>query len=153
MDYSSVYTDTVFGTRNVAFYGPRTVDGATLGEWQALTGYETHGTVYPTKHPAGTRVFFRQNEYDPKLAYVAIYNWNQSPSVTFDASPILAPGDSYTMHQVFNFYGDVATGTYSVGGITINMTGRSLAAPIGESAPLWNNLTPEFQVFLLRKTS
>jgi Concanavalin A-like lectin/glucanases superfamily/Purple acid Phosphatase, N-terminal domain len=105
---------------------------------------------YLSSRPTGTRVFLRPNPYDTNRANLTIYNWNLLNTVSVDVSTFnLRPGDQYAIRNALNYYGDVITGTYTGGQLNIPMTGRTVAAPAGLTAP--PTTFPEFGAFVLTK--
>lgn len=130
-----------------------------LSEWKQL-GQDEHATVeyFPLQPPdhyllTPNRIFIRKNVYDPKRANVVIYNWEQLSGVPIDVSGILNNGDSYELHNVLDYFGDVITGTYTSGDLIVPMTNHSIARPLGYSSLLGENTLPEFGSFVLINTN
>lgn len=129
----------------------------TKRSWQDDFRFDMN-TTYIDSVPAGTKVFVRKNKYDPGRSNIVIYNWDQASTVNIDASSTLTPGDSYELHSVQDYFGDVQTGVYGGGPLSVNMSGRSMARPIGYDQvtawyhdPLQQNTFPKFGAFILIK--
>ena len=127
--------------------------------WQDDLGFDIHSTWIDSA-PTGVKVFIRPNKYDPHRGNIIIYNWNQADTVSVDVSSILSPGDKYALHSVQDYFGDVTNGTYSGGQLTINMTNRTVAKPIGydQSVPWYHDpikptTFPTFGTFVIIKTN
>ncbi len=131
--------------------------------WQHDLGFDT-GSTYIDGVPTGTKVFLRPNRFDPKnRANIIIYNWDGLAAVTVDLSSFLNPGDEYELRNVQDYFGDVIRGVFGSGfaaskTISIPMTGRSMARPIGYDQvsswyhdPLQVNTFPQFGAFVLIK--
>jgi Secretion system C-terminal sorting domain len=130
-----------------------------LSQWNQM-GKDEHAVVeyFPLQGSSNyqlgpNRIFVRKNFYDPKRANVLIYNWEQLPSVSVDVSGILNNGDSYELHNVEDYFGDVITGTYTNGLLTVPMTNHSIAYPFGYNLLLGQNTFPEFGAFVLINTN
>jgi hypothetical protein len=103
-----------------------------------------HGTTKPT----GTFAYVRPNAYEPGRANITIYNWDRRRTVSVDVSSVLATGQAFEVRNVQDFFAPpVLTGTYASGSITLPMTGLTVAAPIGGTAPPPTG--SEFNVFVL----
>jgi hypothetical protein len=87
------------------------------------------------QNPNTARIFVQPNQYEPGRANLTIYNWARLPEITVPASDLasvqIKAGDYYELHNVEDFFGDIITGTYDGNSITIPMTGRSVAQPVG----------------------
>jgi len=98
------------------------------------------------------RIFVQPNAYEPGRANITVYNWSHVTWVSVDVSSILKIGDAYEVRNAQNFFAaPVKTGTYGGGVITIPVAGLASAAPVGWTTPAATS--PEFNVFVLRKTS
>jgi hypothetical protein len=117
--------------------------------WQSSTGLD-RGSSYGTGSPSGTRVFVRENRYEPGRATVVVYNWGRQGSASVDVSSILPAGGRYEVRNVQNYYGSpVASGTYNGGSLTLPLGGVSAAAPVGGSPSRPPSTGPEFNVFVI----
>lgn len=119
------------------------------GSWESLTlsGNSIYGDLDgldPTLYPGndfqpdapttGTRVFVHPNRYDAGRARVAIFNYDQGPSVDVDLSSVLSLGEAYVVHSVFDPWGaPVVQGTFE---------GDPVAFPMGSVAPPQPNGLP-----------
>ncbi len=129
--------------------GSRGDCSVSLAEWSAQTGFDTHSTASTSRPP--DKVFVRPNEYESGRANITIYNWSKANSVNVNVSGVLGVGDSYELRSAQDYFGDVTTGTYSGGSISIPMTGRSVATPV--SGPAGISTFPEFGAFVIMKIS
>jgi hypothetical protein len=102
--------------------------------------------------PTGLKMFVRPNKYEPGRANITIYNWSKSSSVSITSAQLsgvaIKSGDQYELRNAQNFYGDVITGTYNGTSISVPMTGRSVAQPVGLSFKPASTF-PEFGTFVL----
>ncbi len=115
----------------------------------------TNVTQQPNTFYAGwpsartTDVVIRPNKYEPRRANITVLNWSGSASVSLDLSGVLSSGDQFQIQDALNYYSTpVASGTYTGGAVTLLMTGRSAAAPVGSpaSGPFEE---PQFGAFVL----
>jgi hypothetical protein len=132
---------------------------ATKKSWQDDFQFDLHSTYIDTA-PVGLKVFVRPNRYTSGRGNIIIYNWDQASVVNVDVSSVLASGDTYELHNVQDYFGDIQTGVYAGGTMAINMTGRTRAKPIGYDQtapwyhdPLQQNTFPKFGAFVLIKTN
>ncbi|MES3030802.1 MAG: LamG-like jellyroll fold domain-containing protein [Patescibacteria group bacterium] len=130
--------------------------------WQDDLGFDLHSTFYDeTPTPAADQVFYRKNKYDANKETVTVYNWDGNTTVSIDPSLVLDNGDTYELHNVQDYFGDVITGTYSGSPISVSMTGRTRLKPIGYDEvggtwyvdPLEPVTFPVFGTFILENTS
>lgn len=131
----------------------------TRKSWQDDFQFDLNST-YIDAAPTGTKVFVRPNRYSAGRANIIVYNWNQASAVSVNVASILSPGDTYELHNVQDYFGDVQTGTYPGGPITVSMVGRTRAKPIGYDQttgwyhdPLIPSTFPIFGAFVLIRTS
>ncbi len=131
-------TNTYYGSE--LFY-----PGRTLAGWQNVTGADQNSVVV-TGSP--THVAVTPNQYDDDRGIVTIWNGEERTSVAVNVSSILEVGDRYEIYDGQNLGGaPIMTGTYTGGALTFPMTGRSVGAPIGGTAPeAW---TIHFGAFLI----
>ena len=95
------------------------------------------------------------NAYEPGRANIVVYNWANQASANVIVGGILASGDHYEVRNVQDLFGSpVASGTYNGGGtITVPLAGVTPSPPIGGSPAGPVKTGPEFNAFLLLKTS
>ena len=104
--------------------------------------------TYLSSRPSGTRIVIRPNQYEAGRAHVTVYNWDLMSTVSVDLTGILAVGTAFEVHNAADFFGaPVLVGTYAGGSITLPMTGLSVAAPVGLTAPPATG--PELNVFVV----
>ena len=109
------------------------------------------GNTWTTTKPSANKIVVRPNQYESGRANVVVYNWQNLSTVSVNVSSVAAAGSTYELHNVTNYYGDILTGTVaSDGTISIPMTGHTVSAPVGMSAP--SSLFPEFGAFVFIKT-
>lgn len=131
----------------------------TKKSWKDDFQFDRNST-YIDSAPVGSKVFVRPNRYAAGRGNIIIYNWNRANTVNVDVSTILASGDTYELRNVQDYFGDVQTGVYTGGPMTINMTARTYAEPIGyDEVTTWyhnpekHSLFPTFGAFVLIKTN
>lgn len=121
--YDLTLTANYFGLRN------RTVKSG----WQSVT--ET-GTVHKTTGDNDAFVYPCQTA--PRVAHIAVFNWQQLAAVSVDVSALsLTVGASYRLRNALDPLADYDDFTYDgSGALSINMAARSVAVPIGYAVPL-----------------
>jgi hypothetical protein len=92
---------------------------------------------------------FYPNEYDGNRARGAVINLAQLDSVQMEVSAFLRPGDTYELHNAADYFGDILTGTYSGGPLSIPMTGHTVAKPFGYEGTFGSDTFPTFGAFVL----
>lgn len=161
-----IFTNNYFGSP-VNFNGP--ITGAVSGN-SFMDGVS--GTVSSSSYPnntfgysqptSGTKIAVYPNAYEAGRGNIVIFNWGKASTVTVDVSKVgLNVGDAYELHQADDYYNDVTYGTYSGSPITINMTGHTVAAPVGKSSSTDPNVVvatqpstfPTFGAFVIMKKS
>lgn len=101
------------------------------------------------KSAGGAKVIIRHNRYDPKLSYLAVYNWDHRDRVYVDASILnLRPGDRYEIREVQDYYGNAVSRIYDEDvPIDIPMVNWPVAEPVGAAKPA--TTLPEFGAFVI----
>lgn len=130
------------------FWMPRSANSFT--QWQAL-GFDLTSTYVATR-PKVPAVFIQPNQYDSNRAHVIIVNWPLANTVDVDLSSVLAKGDKYELRNAADYFADVISGTYADAPISITMTGRTVANPLGYGAALSGGSFPGFGAFVLLRT-
>ncbi|MEZ4272041.1 MAG: hypothetical protein R3C68_11630 [Myxococcota bacterium] len=98
----------------------------------SVTGDAPSSGIALVQNPGGQKVLVRGNEYEPGRANVVVYNWNKAASVSVDLSDVLAPGASYRIQHVYDFFGEpVAQGIYTGGSVSIPMLPKIAPRPLG----------------------
>lgn len=152
-DGSQYWDDTV---QRFPFVAPPTVNqwgtmNLSWTDWQRA-GLDPNGQ-YTVGRPTGVWTALRPNQYEPGRAHIAVYNWNNAPSVTVDLRGAgLADGQAFVIQDAQNFYGPaVATGTYRTSSPTVSipMTGRTAAAPVGDPHFDYVHTGPTFGAFVV----
>jgi hypothetical protein len=119
-----------------------------FGDWLASTGYADTRTG---TRPSGAVVVVRPNPYEAGRGHVAVYNWDGASSVPVDLSNVLAVGDSYEIHHVFDLWGaPVVSGTYQGGTVEIPMAAVAPPAPLVQVGAV-PTPGPEFGAFLVTR--
>jgi hypothetical protein len=78
--------------------------------------------------PGGTRIILRPNKYDPHRANLAIFNWDNKPSVDVDAGTFLKRGDRFRLMNPRDFFGmPLMEGVYDGKKTVVPMTGEFAA--------------------------
>jgi hypothetical protein len=154
----SSYTDNYDWDDN-AYYGGggspfRDKDnGVDFAGWQQGTGFDSNST-YSDSLPASADVFVRPNRYEEGRANIVVYNWPQQSDVAVDVSGVLNNGDSYAVYHVYDLFGTpVASGTYDGSSISLPMSGKTPPQPAGGWVGTPPTSGPEFNAFVLIKTS
>ncbi|MGH7992445.1 MAG: right-handed parallel beta-helix repeat-containing protein [Limisphaerales bacterium] len=129
-------------------------DAGALGfsAWQSATGYDLNST-YSVGNQSGTKVFIRPNRYEPGRANLIVYNWNKLTNILVDVSSVLAPGESFEVHNAEDFFArPVLTGVFDGQPLNLPMTGLPVAVPNGPmiTPPPTG---PTFNVFVLLPTA
>jgi hypothetical protein len=95
------------------------------------------------------------NSYEQGRANIVVYNWGNQTTAQISVGGILASGDHYEVRNVQALFGaPVVSGTYTGGGsISVPLDGVTPTPPIGGSPAGPVKTGPEFNAFLLLKTS
>jgi hypothetical protein len=105
-------------------------------------------TYYNTTRPTGTFVYVRPNAYEAGRANITVYNWDRKATVAVDVSSVLTVGAQFEVRNAQDFFAaPVLSGVYAGGTLTLPMTGLTVVAPIGGTAPPPTG--PDFNVFVL----
>jgi hypothetical protein len=125
----------------------------------SLTGNTFVGHVTDAEHhpdnryesdPHGVWSFVVPNAYDSNRATLIVYNWGGADTVNVDLGSFLAGGDAYELHNVQDYFTDVARTTSTGDSVVVSMRGHSVGVPVGWHAP--PTTFPTFGVFVLIKT-
>lgn len=105
-----------------------------FSEWRDAARVDSAST-YRTSRPTGQVVMVRPNQYEPGRANVAIFNWDQAPSVALDLSAAgLRPGNRFELRDPLDFYGrPVLTGTWTGTPISVPLANVNTTPPLGHS--------------------
>jgi hypothetical protein len=124
-----------------------------FASWKESTGFDG-GSSYTEGLPDSAHAFVRPNRYESGRANIVVYNWPQHSSVAVDVSDVLNEGDSYEVHHVYDLFGEpVASGTYDGSSISLPMSGKTPPRPAGGWADTPPTSGPEFNAFVLTRTS
>lgn len=106
--------------------------------------------VWRTANPtSGTEVFVTTNAYEVGRGHIVVYNWASNATVSADISSLrLAINQSYELHNAFNFYTNYTTNTYTGASISLAMSNRPNATPLGIT-PITTNTWPVFGAFII----
>ena len=120
------------------------------GNWETLnlSGNSFYGgldNVVPEDHPgndfqpsapsSGVKIFVKANAHDAGRARVAVFNYDQAPSVEVALGEVLQLGEGYTVHSVYDLWGTpLLEGVYD---------GEPLAFPMGTVSPPQPNGLPD----------
>ncbi|MBF0388118.1 MAG: cadherin-like domain-containing protein, partial [Candidatus Omnitrophica bacterium] len=109
--------------------------------------------VLEAKYPKQCPKSMGPNKIDPETELLGcVQNEFWMPEAErISIGDLLKPGDTYELRNAQDYFGDVITGTYNGGPITVPMTGRTVAKPVMGTAQA--STFPEFGAFVLIKTS
>ena len=99
----------------------------------------------------GNRVFLRANDYDPNRANLTIYNEAEASTIDIDISALFGQTGTVKAHNAQDYFTDIQTLTITAGVITVSMINRTVAAPVGWTAPA--TTFPQFGAFVLERTT
>ena len=121
LDYNKYY----LGTSRLADLDG--IDYHTLDIWQAETGWDLNSTN-TIEAPTDLWVFLRPNRYEPDRAYLIIYNWPKTETVSIDLAKLWkVKKDQQYQYRIVNvedIWGEpVAEGTLDDRPIELRMTG------------------------------
>lgn len=121
------------------FYSVRSTGGArhNFSEWRGQVGFDQSGSTFTDGPFSGVDVIVRPSPYEPGRALVTVWNWSGASSASVDVTGVLAPGDQYTVHHVYDVFGTpVASGTYTGGTLAIPVRALTPPLPIGTTRAL-----------------
>jgi len=102
--------------------------------------------------PSDVQIFIRPNQYETGRANLTVFNWPEKDTVQVSAADLagveIHPGDKYILHNVQDYFDDLTEGVYDGNAISIPMTGRSVAQPVGLSFKPPSTF-PRFGAFVL----
>jgi len=158
---SFVDTSTGFSWTNNTYYRDSTqaawkfggASATSLPAWRTASGLGAGDKGIGASSTTSIAVI--PNAYEPGRANIVVYNWANQASANVNVGGILASGDHYEVRNVQDLFGSpVASGTYNGGGtITVPLAGVTPTPPIGGSPAGPVKTGPEFNAFLLLKTS
>lgn len=124
----------------------------TLESWRGMSGLGAADSAWGGV-PQAPHVVVRRNAYEAGRATIVVFNWGGAPSVAADVAGILAPGDTFEVHNVQDLFGlPVVAGTYTGEPIAIPMAGVDPPAPLGRTTPRVAPRTgPLFDAFILTR--
>jgi Right handed beta helix region len=73
-----------------------------FAQWQQVGNFDHNSRLVATssKHPVGTKIFIRPNQYEPGRANVIVYNWQLKSNVEVDLREVLTMGAPYEVRNV-----------------------------------------------------
>jgi Bacterial Ig-like domain (group 3) len=109
--------------------------GNTGGEHINITYDLSAGNTLIDGKPTANSVFVRPNDFEPGRANIAVFNWQDLPSVSVDVSSAgLAVGQNFQVIDAQNpLGGPVLTGVYTGAPIALPMTLTAVAQPVGNA--------------------
>jgi hypothetical protein len=121
-----------------------------FNEWQSMARIDTN-SVFSPGQPNGMWINVRPNLYEPGRANVVVYNWNLWTAATIDLRNAgLRIGDNFEIRDAQNWFAEpVYKGVYLGQQVTIDMTGRQVAAPNGNVPHPQPHTCPQFGVFVI----
>ena len=123
--YSSPFSASLFAS------GANT-SASSLTNWQNTSSaagnqFDAHSEV--VTFPNDDKVFIVPNEYENDRGHIAVYNWDNSASVSADLSSVLENGDNYYIYDAKDAFGAPrASGVYSGGSVSIPTGGAEFLA-------------------------
>jgi hypothetical protein len=98
------------------------------------------------------KIFVRPNQFEKGRANITIYNWAHKDVVELTSNDLsslsLKKGDKYQLHNVQDYFVDVASGVYDGNAISVPMNGHTVAQPLGLNFKPASTF-PEFGAFVL----
>ncbi len=140
---------------------------AANGSWESgtITGNTFHSDLsgvdpadYPDNTwsdtlPTGYKAVIQRNAYDPGRAQLILYNWDEEESLPVNLSGLVPIGSTYTIHSIFDLWGEpVLNGAYQGGEIELPMGSVPPPQPNGDPTAIMGADDPgrAFGVFVLR---
>jgi hypothetical protein len=108
---------------------------------------------FSDKLPTGTKTVLHPNRYDPHRIDVIVYNWNKDDSVPVNFDTMIASGTDFTVHSVFDIWGEpVLKGKYQGGPLHLPMGTKLPPQPRGFPNAIAGDDNPgkSFEVFIVR---
>lgn len=108
---------------------------------------------FSSQLPTGTKTVLHQNKYDPRRIDVIVYNWNNHDSVPVNFEAMIASGNDFTVHSVFDIWGEpVLEGKYQGGPLRLPMGVKPQPQPRGFPDAIVGDDIPgkSFEVFIVR---
>ena len=134
------------------------IDGVAWFSWEQWKGlgYDTVGSTFSTSKPTQNEYFVYPNEYpdpdDPRLGIVVIWNWKGLETLKVDLSDLgLEVGRTYQWRQAQDPLVDIDTWVCDSDVYAFQMTGHSVAKPIGFDEELVPSQFPTFGCFIIEK--
>jgi len=132
------------------------IDGVAWFSWEKWKGlgYDTVGSTFSTSKPTQNEYFVYPNEYpdpdDPRLGIVVIWNWKGLETLKVDLSDLgLEVGSTYQWRQAQDPLVDIDTWVCDSDVYAFQMTGHSVAKPIGFDEELVPSQFPTFGCFII----
>jgi hypothetical protein len=106
------------------------VNAQSLAEWQAATTnagnpFDKNSRVIDL--PTEPKVVLIPNEYEPRRAHLAIYNWDKRSNVAADLSSLMGDGSSFTIHRIKDIFGAVVISGIYTGPISLSTDGAEFS--------------------------
>jgi hypothetical protein len=117
--------------------------------------YPGNAVSYSGRPPSGVQSFVRRHQATAAAAraHVVVYNWSGATQAVVDVAPAqLVVGQAYVLRDAQNVFAPILTFTYGGGGLTIPLTGRTMAAPVGNVPVMPQHTAPTFNVFVLHRS-
>lgn len=119
------------------------------GEWQRASGFDI-GSRYDTTPPHKTEVFVRPSTHESGRANIAVFNWEKRAAIEIDLSHVLRIGDTYSVRDAQNYYGEAAaSGIYDGQPVSIRMDQSRVVTPIGNVPTTPAHTAPFFGAFVV----
>lgn len=147
-----------FSLTDETFYAPLNawrfvIDGVLYTDPTALpAGWKT-GVTFTTTLPETAWTWVFPNAYEAEFGQVAIWNWEDSNTVSVDLSTLeLTNGQTYRAYNTAAFLSDYFDFTYDGNPVSFAMTGHSIHRPIGiVGDPIIPDTFPRFGAWQIRR--
>lgn len=111
-------------------------NGQTLAQWKSNTGYDANST-HSESLPATNWVKVHPCSLAPKVAHIAIFNWEELDNPEIDVSALNLTARSYRLRNAFDPMTDYTDFTHDGSGtIVLPMAARTIATPEAYGSPL-----------------
>lgn len=108
---------------------------------------------FSNRLPTDTKTVLHSNKYDPYRIDVIVYNWNNDDSVPVNLETMIASGTYFTVHSVFDIWGEpVLKGKYQGEPLRLPMGIKPPPQPRGFPNAIVGDDIPgkSFEVFIVR---
>ncbi|HLV30050.1 MAG TPA: right-handed parallel beta-helix repeat-containing protein [Chitinispirillaceae bacterium] len=114
---------------------------------------EFPNNVFSNQLPTCTKTVFNSNRYDPRRIDLIIYNWDNDDFVPVNFETMITSGTDFTVHSVFDIWGEpVLEGKYQGGSLHLPMGSKLPPQPSGFPDAIVGDDIPGkcFEIFVVR---